>query len=53
MGLLGVPVRIASKLKVVVCVVEEGFLACAGSTLMEFVAGDGVQAEVPCVGRTL
>ena len=32
---------------------DDGFLECAGSTLMELVDGDGTQAEVPCVGRIL
>jgi hypothetical protein len=36
-----------SKLKVAVCVADEGFLASVGSSLMELVAGDGTQAEVP------
>jgi hypothetical protein len=45
-------VRIESKLKVA-CAAEEGFLACEGSNLMELVAGDGIQAEAPCVGRIL
>lgn len=53
MGLFGVPVRMESKLKVVVCVAEEECFVYAGSSLMELVAGDGIQAEVACVGRIL
>lgn len=53
MGLFGVPVRMESKVKGAICPVEDGFLASVGSSLMELVAGDGIQAEVPCVGRIL
>lgn len=43
----------ASKVKGAVCVVDDGFLASVGSSLMELVGGDGIQAEVPSVGRIL
>ena len=53
MGLLGVPVRTASKLK---DVLDEGvvvFLAYVGSNLRELSDGDGIHAEVVFVGRIL
>ena len=52
-GLLGVPVRTASKLNEVL---DEGvvvFLECVGSSLRELSDGEGIHAEVVFVGRTL
>lgn len=60
MGLLGVPVRTASKLKeeLLGCGEEEeddpeGFLAWFGSSLREFEPGVGIHADVESVGRIL
>jgi hypothetical protein len=53
MGLLGVPVRTASKLN---NVLEAGivvFLANVGPILSELSDGEGIHAEVVFVGRTL
>ena len=53
MGLLGVPVRTASKLN---DVLDEGvavFRAYVGSNLRELSAGEGIHAEVVFVGLIL
>lgn len=51
MGLLGVPVRTASKLNGVAGVAA--FLAYVGSNLRDLSDGEGIHAEVESVGRTL
>lgn len=53
MGLLGVPVRTASKLNEVLDAGVIVFLACVGSNLSELSDGEGIHAEVVFVGRTL
>jgi hypothetical protein len=53
MGLLGVPVRIESKLKEEVCDADVGFFEWAGSSLIELVEELGTQADVASVGRIL
>ena len=53
MGLLGVPVRTASKLNDVLDAGVVVFLAYVGFNLRELSDGEGIQAEVVSVGRTL
>ena len=53
MGLLGVPVRTASKLNAALDVGVVVVLAYVGSNLRELSDGEGIHAEVVFVGRTL
>ena len=53
MGLLGVPVRTASKLNDVLDAGVVVFLAYVGSNLRELSDGEGIHAEVVFVGQTL
>ena len=53
MGLLGVPVRTASKLNDVLDTGVPVFLAYVGSNLRDLSDGEGIQAEIASVGRTL